>query len=440
MTKSTQMLSQHLLRPALRIGMFVLLLSLAASATLAQTRGYVANNDDHTVTVIDTATFSAVATVPVGLGPTDVAVTPNGRFAYVVNQQSNSVSVISAATNTVVATIPVGSFPSFIAITPDGTRAYVDNTFDSLSVIDIATNTVVTSMAINNPFEIALAPSGNLGYVTHGALGNGVTVINTATNSIVTNIPIPVDAATEIAVSPNGAFLYVTCSVFGTGPKLAVIETATNTIVTFVPLPPNFSPGVAVTPDGAFVYVTNNGGGVCCGGPPLPSSVSVIDTATNTEVARVGVGTSPSAVAVTPDGAFVYVADFFDQMVSVISTANNAVVAFVPAGAFSQSIAFGTFVPEPPPPPDVDPIEALIEHVEALVAAGSLTERQGAGLLAKIQEISAKIEAGQTGATCNQLNSFIHQVNVFIGNGTLTPAEGQPLIDLANELQSDVGC
>src|SRR5205809_722908 len=49
---------------------------------------------------------------------------------------------IETATNTVVATIPVGVEPEGVAITPDGTRAYVTIAFGpSVSVIDTATNT-----------------------------------------------------------------------------------------------------------------------------------------------------------------------------------------------------------------------------------------------------------------------------------------------------------
>ena len=44
------------------------------------------------------------------------------------NQGSNDVTVINTATNTVVATIPVGSQPIGPAVTPDGTRVYVTNT------------------------------------------------------------------------------------------------------------------------------------------------------------------------------------------------------------------------------------------------------------------------------------------------------------------------
>jgi YVTN family beta-propeller protein len=283
---------------------------------------------------------------------------------------------------------------------------------------------------------IAIAPTGNFGYVTHGSFVHSVTVINTATNSVVTDIPIPVDVTISAAVTPNGAFVYVTCLSFSTGSKLAVIDTATNTLVATVPLPATFAPGVAINPDGTLAYVANNGGGVCCGGGGSASSISVIDTASNTEIARVPAG-SPNGIAVTPDGAFVYFTDLNINAVVVMRTTTNNVVAIVPVGTFPQSFAFGTLTPEPPP---IDPIESLIDQLESLIESGALTQDQGAGLLNKIHEAKTKHDAGQTGAACNQLSSFINQVNAFIGNGTLTPAQGQPLIDTANTIKTNFGC
>lgn len=90
------------------------------------------------------------------------------------------------------------------------------------SVIDTATNTVVATIPVTLPFMLAIAPNGPLGYVTHGAFDPSVTVINTATNTVVANIPVPVDVTIAAAVTPNGAFAYVTCLSFSTGPKLAV--------------------------------------------------------------------------------------------------------------------------------------------------------------------------------------------------------------------------
>jgi len=72
---------------------------------------YVANTISSTVSVIDTATNTVVATVPVGFVPVGIAATPDGRKVYVANYESNTVSVIDTAQNVVTATIPVGSNP-----------------------------------------------------------------------------------------------------------------------------------------------------------------------------------------------------------------------------------------------------------------------------------------------------------------------------------------
>ena len=72
---------------------------------------------------------TGTTTIPVGVDPQAMAITPNGEYVYVVNNggtDSNpSVSVISTATNTVIATIPVGSYPESVAVTPNGEYAYV---------------------------------------------------------------------------------------------------------------------------------------------------------------------------------------------------------------------------------------------------------------------------------------------------------------------------
>ena len=77
----------------------------------SQPFAYVANQGSSTVSGINAANNTVVATVPVGSSPTGLAITPNGAFAYVVNGGSSTVSVINTANNTVVATVPVGATP-----------------------------------------------------------------------------------------------------------------------------------------------------------------------------------------------------------------------------------------------------------------------------------------------------------------------------------------
>jgi YVTN family beta-propeller protein len=78
-----------------------------------------------------------------------VAVNPAGTSVYVANRGSNTISVIETATNTVVATVSVGANPFGVAVTPDGTRVYVAHrSSNNVSVIDTASNTVVATKRV----------------------------------------------------------------------------------------------------------------------------------------------------------------------------------------------------------------------------------------------------------------------------------------------------
>jgi YVTN family beta-propeller protein len=91
--------------------------------------------------------------------------------------------------------------------------------------------------------------------------------------------------------------------------------------------------GLTVTPGSAspFAYIGNSG-----------STIAVLDTATNTQVATVEVGMGLSGVAVHPAGTFVYVMNGGSHTTSVIDTASNEVVATLPWG--TGPTAFGQFV------------------------------------------------------------------------------------------------
>jgi YVTN family beta-propeller protein len=68
-----------------------------------------------------TASPTVIATIPVGIFPSDVAVSPDGSLVYVTNRDDNTVSVIDTDTNTTIGDpIPVGLAPSAVAVSPDG--------------------------------------------------------------------------------------------------------------------------------------------------------------------------------------------------------------------------------------------------------------------------------------------------------------------------------
>ncbi len=293
---------------------------------------FVASSDFCSVWGIDLATNTVYATIRVGAGPNAVAIAPDGQSAYVANG-SGTVSVIDTATSTVSTTIAVDS-PSGIAVAPDGKQVYVTSSgSSSVSVIDTSTQAVVDVIALlprtADPLQIAFTPSGEFAYVTTPGFpeAQSVSVINTATNALVTIIPFPQGAFPEgISVTADGRFALVTNSV---DDSLSVIDTTTNTITTTVPV--GHSPvSVAVSPNGAFAYVANL----------ISDTMSVVDIPAHEVSATVPVA-SPAGVAIAPDGRYAYVSNLGLDTVSVVDTQTHAMVTAIPVGNMPRGIAIG---------------------------------------------------------------------------------------------------
>jgi YVTN family beta-propeller protein len=329
------------LAPLALIGAFVLL-GAGVMPAHATPFAYITNSHSNDVSVIDTATNTVVATVPVGGNPYGVAVDPDGTRVYTVNiggepgvctSQPGSVSVIDTATNTVVATVTVGLLPVTAAVHPDGTRVYVANACsDTVSVIDTASNIVMAIIPVGRaPEGVSVNPTGTRVYVPNAG-SNDVSVIDTATNTVVATVPVGIHPVSG-AVNPDGTRVYIPN--FFASNNVSVIDTATNTVIATVPVGRG-PEGIAVHPDGTRVYVANYVG----------NTVSVIDAASNSVIATVPVGVNAEGVSVLPDGTRVYVANFGSNTVSVIDTATNSVIATIPVGigprAVGQFIAPGS--------------------------------------------------------------------------------------------------
>jgi YVTN family beta-propeller protein len=211
--------------------------------------------------------------------------------------------------------------------------AYITNASDdNVSVIDTATNTVVTTIGVGeNPLGVTVNPSGTRVYVGNysgpdfNPVGS-VSVIDTATNAVIHSMPTG-EGTYGLAVNPAGTRLYVTNQ---ESDNVNVFDTGTNQLLATVAVGQD-PRGVVVNPSGTRVYVANNGS----------DSVSVIDSATNLLVTSVAVANSPYGVAVNPSGTRVYVTRGTSGIafVSVIDTATNTVVGTIDVGGPQTGIA-----------------------------------------------------------------------------------------------------
>jgi hypothetical protein len=83
-------------------------------------------------------------------------------------------------------------------------------------------------------------------------------------------------------------------------------------------------------------------------------------------------------------------------------------------------------------------VTSLRDRVNAL--AGVLTRDQLKGLNDNLNNLLKSINRQQKDSACGQVMGFIVKISGWIGEGILTPAQGQPLIDSATNLSRTLGC
>jgi YVTN family beta-propeller protein len=255
-------------------------------------------------------------------------------FAYIPNAQDGTVSVIDLATSAVISTIPTGANPTGSAVSQARSLVYITN-YDSrtISVISVGAQIVVGTIAVAaKPVGIAVDASGTKAVVT---LNDGtIALIDALGQKVVAVIPVGSIALQGVALDPAGRLAYVADF---NAQTVRVVDLQARQVVGGIVLAARpFA--VAIHPNGTFLYVATQGSNA--GGQTL----SIIDTTTNTVVKTIPTDGSPLGVAVNSTGTQVYVAvtNFVANTSSlvVVNTATNTVAtsASLPNGAFAVGV------------------------------------------------------------------------------------------------------
>lgn len=266
---------------------------------------YVANNSASTVTPVAVPSNQPGIDIPVpGArgGPEYLAITPDGAWAYVVRTGfgGDIVTPVDLTTNTADSPISLNS-PIGIAITPDGKWAYVATPHNLVAIDLLNGNSIGTSIPIpGRLFDVAITPDGKWAWVTN-ASNSSVTQVNLITNVPGVTLSMAPNSGTKgIAITPDGKWAYVMNSDADT---VVPINLVTKALGPPIQLPAQTYPNrVAINPNGgAKAYVTG-------AGTQSPGKVYPITIPNNVLEPAIAVGTLPSAIAITLDGQWAYVA------------------------------------------------------------------------------------------------------------------------------------
>jgi YVTN family beta-propeller protein len=269
---------------------------------------------DQALQLLDGGDGRIVASVPVKKSWLGLAVGPGGTVAYLSGANSNAVHLFSVSAGKLAeaGSIPVTTpadgkldpMPAGITVSANGETLWVARILaDDLLRIDIGTKAVTASIPFGpRPYRPVLSPDGSLLAVAAWG-GASVALVDSAAGKVIRTIATD-DHPCDVVFSPDGKFLYVAQA---NRNRVAIADVGAGRVVRQV--------SVALGPEG----------------PGTPSSDVVPD------------GSTPNALALTPDGRTLFVANADDDAVAVVDLQagpNGArVTGFIPVGWYPAALA-----------------------------------------------------------------------------------------------------
>jgi YVTN family beta-propeller protein len=248
----------------------------------------------------------------------------------------DQVIVIDPAADTIVQRIGVAAMAhlSHVVIAPDGRTAYVNaQNQNRIYRIDAEKFQIqgFTGVSGQGPHGIRLAPDGRKAYLAM-LQGRSLGIMDTVSRGM-TYVPLG-GAAVQAGVTPDGKIAMA--SIYDTK-RLALYEVNGGKL-SFVDLPAEAKGPVQLypTPDSRFVYLADQG---FYFDQPVGDKVYKIDLGSRQVVKTIAAGQAPHGVVVSSDGGSAFVTNLLSDDVSVIDTDTDQEAARIPVGKEPNGIS-----------------------------------------------------------------------------------------------------
>ena len=326
---------------------FSLVAVLAVCALAPQLRAdtlVVVCKSDFQLALVDPATEKVIVRLPTGLGPHEVAVSPDGRTAYVSNfgrysvypagdtehdKAGHTITVIDLTERKVKSTFDLGTHtgPHGMTVSHDGKLVWVTTeTPQAVLELDSASGKIqhVWNTTQERSHMIVATPNETKFYVTNTVSGT-VSVIDRSTGEVKV---LPTGPGTEgIAISPDGKEVWAASRIDA---KISVISTITDAIVAAFPSVGKGPKRMEFTPDGSQVWVTNSSS----------NQATVFDARGRELIASLTLSKAPSGVSISPDGRQAFITNANANQLTFIDVGTRNILGTVPIGTDPDGVAW----------------------------------------------------------------------------------------------------
>ena len=269
---------------------------------------WVVNRDRGELVVFDAKNGKVAATLPVGAGAHDIAISEQAGKAYITAETINQVTTVDTETLAVEA-IDVSPAPHHIEPSRDGRTVYVSLASHpqngvpagtpQFAAIDTATNavayTTTSSNAAARSHGLTVSRDGATVFVAHDT-GDVLTAVDTATGTLDFSVG-PIPRAEESVLSRYGTYVWVSSRGQGTVKRIKIGRNAPPDSVTVGSLTSQ-PESIMLTPSEETVVVFLRG---------APASLAFVNAKTLTLEGTLPIAETAGDLAVmTPDGKYVF--------------------------------------------------------------------------------------------------------------------------------------
>ena len=322
--------------------------AVSESASQSLTRIYVTNSASDTIDVIDPATNKVVQVIHGIELPHGIAFSPDGTRIYISNEAESVLDVVDRKSGEILKKVPLSARPNNLAITKDGGQVLVGIRTQPgvLDVIDTNSLQRIKSIPVDGSVHnVYVTPDGK--YAVSGSIENkAATVIDLHSQQAAWQVKFdrPVRPL-AFETNPDGSTsrIFVQLSGFN---GFAVVEFAKRAEVARIKLPDHPggfgiaegragtpSHGIGVTPDGKSLWVNSTlANAVFKYALPELKLIGYAQLPEVHPLENAHTGAVPEWITFTPDSKLVYVSDSAARLVSVIDTQTLKEVARIPVG------------------------------------------------------------------------------------------------------------
>lgn len=290
---------------------------------------YITNQLDNTVAIVDTHSRQVIKTLKIPGAPAGIAVGHHNNRVYVTTPENASFAIINHQTQSVIRSIYVGGSPLGIVIDEQDKYVYIADWYTNKVHIFDTQKQQLTKMILvgKSPSGMAFSADNQYLFVTN-RLSNSISKINLSSG-----LP---EKTASVGQHPFGLaiderFVYV-ANVMSS--DITILDVDNLSLVARIELEQDSLPyALTLALDNQRLLVSHQG----------DSYVGVIDTKTQKYIASIEVGDKPEGISTDlKNDKIIYVANWFDDTLSVIDVLKLTTIATVKVGKGARS--FGKFI------------------------------------------------------------------------------------------------